>query len=148
MADETFTFTCAHGHTFESGNRIRAFCPECGTSTRRAATPPTAGAPAPDRSADPSPRRTKVTKIVSPPTHKEPPVPSTKKPAAPARKPAPPARKPAPKTPPPPLNQAKAPRRAQPLVAKKHVTTTKQRLEKAAEAETMFTRMRRLAFGR
>ena len=33
-------YSCPQGHTFESENLIRAFCPTCGTNTRKNSPPP------------------------------------------------------------------------------------------------------------
>ena len=70
----------------------------------------------------------------------------------------PPARKPATKSAPPkrtvarkaapPLTQRKVAKRVSPPVAKKMPRTTRQAASKVKEEETMFTRMRKMAFGR
>lgn len=155
MADE-FRFTCAEGHSWVSSNKIRSFCPECGKSTRRVAATSTSDEDMPKD----KPRAITVKHVTRPkakttpeetqsqPPKETPKVPATRKP--PARKPA---TKPAPKTTvarkaAPPLTQRKVAKRVSPPVAKKMPRTTRQAASKVKEEETMFTRMRKMAFGR
>lgn len=156
MADEEFRFTCKNNHTWLASNKIRAFCPECGSSTRR-----TPQETAPQTTAKPG---IKVVRPIPETTTQEEPnsVPTrttktTKKPASKATPPRTPARKPQAKpaqakTAPPPASHSVLQRRttsrtAAPIVSTKKKLTTKQ-TNTTKEAETMATRMRRLAFGR
>ena len=155
MADE-FRFTCSEGHTWVSSNKIRSFCPECGKSTRRVSSPPGGKPPSSTNPGDPpqpknlSIKHVKVKKPTPPKTTK-PPDPHKEEPKLPTRRaPQKPPQKPPQKTPSKggPLTQKKAPTtRKGPIVGKKIPRTTKQSSKSAAE-DTMFSRMRKMAFGR
>lgn len=151
MADE-FRFTCSNGHSWVSSNKIRSFCPECGKSTRRVT--------APSEPSDSDKTTTKartisikqVKKKQAPPPVKEPlNVPTRKATSKPANKPAPSARKPVTRKPASagPLTQRKVTKTARknPVVGRKVPRTTKQS-GKTSEDSTMFSRMRKMAFGR
>ena len=163
MPDE-FRFTCPNGHSFVSSNRIRAFCPECGSNTRRNASAK------PDPTPSPTANKKGITIKRPVVKTKEPPTPSTKKetpPSVPTRKRATTAAnsrgssrghtqnrtqssKPSQsqsRSHTTPLTQRKPPTKSSPKIARKVPRTTKQ-ANTDVQAETMFTRMRRHAFGR
>ena len=149
MADE-FRFTCGEGHSWVSSNKIRSFCPECGKSTRRVA----ASSGSDDDKPKEKPRAISI-KHVTRPKSQLPPEPPKEPDKVPVKR-TPPPRKPAKKTASPnaarksspPLTQQRVAKRVSPPVAKKMPRTTKQVASKTKEEETMFTRMRKMAFGR
>jgi type IV secretory pathway VirB10-like protein len=151
VADE-FRFTCGEGHSWVSANKIRSFCPECGKSTRRVAALPGSDEDKPKE----KPRAISI-KHVTRPKSQPPPEPPKEPDKVPAKR-NPPPRKPATKSAPPkttvarksapPLTQQRVAKRVSPPVAKKMPRTTKQVASKTKEEETMFTRMRKQAFGR
>ncbi|MGH2612656.1 MAG: hypothetical protein ACRDFB_06350 [Rhabdochlamydiaceae bacterium] len=148
MSDEVFTYTCKNGHTFESGNKIRAFCPECASNVRRI----TQTQSAIDAST------TRKIAIKQPINRKEttPPVPVKRTPTTKktVSKPAP---KPRPKVPAQTTKSLAAPTANQPLrrknpgkkaiptMAKKVTTTTKQKNQNQNVPEPFASRMMRMA---
>ena len=166
MPDE-FRFTCPNGHSFVSSNRIRAFCPECGSNTRRNASSKPDPTPSPTANKKGITIKRPVVKTKEPPKPpvKESPTPSTKK-ETPAsvptkrtnatasgsahttRKPGSSSNsRPSSKQTAKPLSQRKPPTKSSPKIARKVPRTTKQ-ANTDVQVETMFTRMRRHAFGR
>ncbi len=153
---DEFRFSCPNGHSFISSNRIRAFCPECGTSVRRVASTPEQSPAKPAK-----PKTLTVKKIVhkqAPQPQKEEPLPTsktTRKPPSkatqkPRNAPAKPPSRTTTKSKSAPtkiLAQKRVASKSAPRVATKIPRTTKQST-KTADQETMYTRVRRLAFGR